>query len=122
MFGVEVQQGGTHSGVTLRGGRGSDQPGKNVSHSSSYVCWQQVYEQLALNNPGYKQITLSDGVANVSFNTFGNQRASDRYKFNPHSGEIDEVVYIKMLRRLERFADGSILYMLVVGAVCLLVY
>ena len=89
VFGVEVQQGGTHSGVTLRGGRGSDQPGKNVSHSSSYVCWQQVYEQLALNNPGYKQITLSDGVANVSFNTFGNQRASDRYKFNPHSGEID---------------------------------
>ena len=86
VFGVEVQQGGTHSGVTLRGGRGSDQPGKNVSHSSSYVCWQQVYEQLALNNPGYKQITLSDGVANVSFNTFGNQRASDRYKFNHHSG------------------------------------
>ena len=95
VFGVEVQQGGTHSGVTLRGGRGSDQPGKNVSHSSSYVCWQQVYEQLALNNPGYKQITLSDGVANVSFNTFGNQRASDRYKFNPHSGEIDEVVLYK---------------------------
>lgn len=95
VFGVEVQQGGTHSGVTLRGGRGSDQPGKNVSHSSSYVCWQQVYEQLALNNPGYKQITLSDGVANVSFNTFGNQRASDRYKFNHHSGEIDEVVLYK---------------------------
>ena len=95
VFGVEVQQGGTHSGVTLRGGRGSDQPGKNVSHSSSYVCWQQVYEQLALNNPGYKQITLSDGAANVSFNTFGNQRASDRYKFNPHSGKIDKVVLYK---------------------------
>ena len=95
VFGVEVQQGGTHSGVTLRGGRGSDQPGKNVSHSSSYVCWQQVYEQLALNNPGYKQITLSDGAANVSFNTFGNQRASDRYKFNPHTGKINEVVLYK---------------------------
>lgn len=122
MFGVEVQQGGAHGGVTRRGGKGGDQSGKNVSHSSSYVCWQQVYEQLALNNPGYKQITLSDGAANVSFNTFGNQRASDRYKFNPHSGKIDKVVYIKMLRRLERFADGSILYMLVVGAVCLPVY
>ena len=95
VFGVEVQQGGAHGGVTRRGGKGGDQSGKNVSHSSSYVCWQQVYEQLALNNPGYKQITLSDGVANVSFNTFGNQRASDRYKFNPHSGEIDEVVLYK---------------------------
>ena len=95
VFGVEVQQGGAHGGVTRRGGRGSDQPGKNVSHSSSYVCWQQVYEQLALNNPGYKQITLSDGAANVSFNTFGNQRASDRYKFNPHSGKIDKVVLYK---------------------------
>lgn len=95
VFGVEVQQGGAHGGVTQRGGKGGNQSGKNVSHSSSYVCWQQVYEQLALNNPGYKQITLSDGVANVSFNTFGNQRASDRYKFNPHSGEIDEVVLYK---------------------------
>ena len=81
--------------MTRRGGKGGDQSGKNVSHSSSYVCWQQVYEQLALNNPGYKQITLSDGAANVSFNTFGNQRASDRYKFNPHSGKIDKVVLYK---------------------------
>lgn len=95
VFGVEVQQGGAHGGAALRGGRGSGQSGKNVSHSSSYVCWQQVYEQLALNNPGYKQITLSNGVANVSFNTFGNQRASDRYKFNPHNGKIDEVVLYK---------------------------
>lgn len=95
VFGVEVQQGGAHGGAALRGGRGSGQSGKNVSHSSSYVCWQQVYEQLALNNPGYKQITLSDGVANVSFNTFGNQRASDRYTFNPRSGKIDEVVLYK---------------------------
>ena len=47
-----------------------------------------VYKRQALNNPGYKQITLSDGAANVSFNTFGNQRASDRYKFNPHTGKI----------------------------------
>lgn len=95
VFGVEVQQGGAHGGVTRRGGKGGDQSGKNVSHSSSYVCWQQVYEQLALNNPGYKQITLSDGAANVSFNTFGNQRASDRYKFNPHTGKINEVVLYK---------------------------
>ena len=95
VFGVEVQQGGAHGGVTRRGGKGGDQSGKNVSHSSSYVCWQKVYEQLALNNPGYKQITLSDGAANVSFNTFGNQRASDRYKFNPHSGKIDKVVLYK---------------------------
>ena len=95
VFGVEVQQGGAHGGVTQRGGKGGNQSGKNVSHSSSYVCWQQVYEQLALNNPGYKQITLSDGAANVSFNTFGNQRASDRYKFNPHTGKIDEVVLYK---------------------------
>ena len=95
VFGVEVQQGGAHGGAARRGGRGSGQSGKNASHSSSYVCWQQVYEQLALNNPGYKQITLSNGVANVSFNTFGNQRASDRYTFNPRSGKIDEVVLYK---------------------------
>lgn len=87
VFGVEVQQGGGHGGASSRGIKSG---GK---HSSSpYAYWQQVYEQLAEKNPGYKQIALSDGVASVSFNGFGNQRASDRYKFNPDNGKIREVV------------------------------
>lgn len=103
VFGVEAQQRGAHGRAPLHGGKGSGQSAKNEAHkqdkgrpiSSPYVCWQQVYEQLVQKSPGYTQITLSDGVANVSFNGLGNQRASDRYKFNPHTGKIDEVVLYK---------------------------
>ena len=49
----------------------------------SYTYWQQVYEELAKQNDGYKQITVSDGTATVAFGRLGNQRASDRYTFDP---------------------------------------
>lgn len=87
VFGVEVQQGGGHGGASSHGTKSG---GKRSS--SLYAYWQQVYEQLAEKNPGYKQIALSDGVASVSFNGFGNQRASDRYRFNSRSGQIGEAV------------------------------
>lgn len=89
VFGAEVQQRGAHGGAASRGVHKQD---KGRHTSSPYIYWQQVYEQLVQRNPGYKQIALSDGAANVSFSTFGNQRASDRYKFNPRNGKIDEVV------------------------------
>lgn len=40
----------------------------------SFVYWQQVYEELAKENPGCKQISVSDGSASVSSNFFGNTR------------------------------------------------
>ena len=64
---------------------------------SPYALWQKVYEQLKVQNPDYKQITVSNGTANVSFNRFGNQRASDRYSFNPRNGEITETTLYKDL-------------------------
>ena len=64
---------------------------------SPYALWQKVYEQLKVQNPDYKQITVSNGTANVSFNCFGNQRASDRYSFNPRNGEITEATLYKDL-------------------------
>lgn len=64
---------------------------------SPYASWQKVYEQLKVQNPDYKQITVSNGTANVSFNRFGNQRASDRYSFNPRNGEITEATLYKDL-------------------------
>lgn len=92
VFGAEVQQGGAHGGTASRGVHKQDK-GRHIS--SPYIYWQQVYEQLVQKNPDYKQIALSDGAANVSFSAFGNQRASDRYKFNPRNGKINEVVLYK---------------------------
>ena len=75
VFGVEAKQGTGHH----------DAP---QATATSYACWQQVYEELKERNDGYKQITVSNGSATVSFERFGNQRASDRYTFNPSNGEI----------------------------------
>lgn len=92
VFGAEVQQGGAHGGAASRDVHKRD---KRRHISSPYIYWQQVYAQLVQNNPDYKQIALSDGTANVSFSAFGNQRASDRYKFNPRNGKIDKVILYK---------------------------
>lgn len=82
VFGAEVQQDGNHS----------HEKGK---HPVSYAHWQQVYDELKRQNSGYRQITVSNGTANVTFNRFGNQRASDRYTFHPRSGEITEATLYK---------------------------
>lgn len=60
--------------------------------TAPFACWQQVYEELKGRNPDYKLITVSNGSANVSFERLGNQRAADRYAFNPRNGEITETV------------------------------
>lgn len=76
VFGGEAAQGASHHGAPSQ------------MKQSPYASWQAVYEQLKAQNPDYKQITVSNGSATVSFNRWGNQRASDRYHFNPKNGEI----------------------------------
>ena len=78
-------------------GEGGRAEGRGAHRRSPYAHWEQVYEQLAQANPGYKQISVSDGSASVAFNRFGNQRATDRYKFNPRNGEITETTLYKDL-------------------------
>ncbi len=94
VFGVEVSTVGGH------------QQSKNQTHSRSkegrkqtpnYLQWQKVYEELALLNPDYEQITISSGNANVSFDHIGNQRASDKYTFDEKNGAITEVALYKDL-------------------------
>ena len=114
VFGVEMKQRAGHGALqtvhgtpqtvhgalqTVHGGksgRNSSEEGRgNREHTSPYACWQQVYEELKARNAGYKQITVSNGSASVSFERFGNQRAADRYAFNPQDGEITEVTLYK---------------------------
>ena len=78
-------------------GEGGRSEGRGAHRRSPYAHWEQVYEQLAQANPGYKQISVSDGSASVAFNRFGNQLATDRYKFNPRNGEITETTLYKDL-------------------------
>lgn len=121
VFGVEVQPGMGHGNAAAnatarsgkpegkpegregRGGRAEGRGGRAESRGeraearsehrhSPYANWERVYEQLAQANPGYRQISVSDGSASVANNRFGNTRGTDRYKFNPRNGEITETV------------------------------
>lgn len=122
-FGVEVQpsmgHGNAAANATAKGGKQeespegrsgrpgnrSEKPEGRGEHSESrerrkrspYTNWQQVYEQLAEANPDYKLISVSDGSASVALPRFGNQRGTDRYKFNPRNGEITETTLYKDL-------------------------
>ncbi|CDD95261.1 uncharacterized protein BN604_02387 [Bacteroides intestinalis CAG:315] len=125
-FGVEVQpsmgHGNAAANATAKGGKPNGKPegkeghgersgnrgerpageggrpeGRGAHRRSPYAHWEQVYKQLAQANPGYKQISVSDGSASVAFSRFGNQRATDRYKFNPRNGEITETTLYKDL-------------------------
>lgn len=104
-FGVEVQPsmgyGNAAANSTAKGGKREGKPegreGRGAHRYSPYTNWQQVYEQLAEANPDYKQISVSDGSASVAVPRFGNQRGTDRYKFNPRNGEITETTLYKDL-------------------------
>lgn len=104
-FGVEVQpsmgHGNAAANATAKGGKRDGKPegreGRGAHRYSPYTNWQQVYEQLAEANPDYKQISVSDGSASVAVPHFGNQRGTDRYKFNPRNGEITETTLYKDL-------------------------
>ena len=117
VFGVEVQQRATQGheqksdaqkrdtklathrekkreGNEVRKGERSRRPENNHSDmysvTSPFVYWQEIYDKLRRQNPEYKQISISSGTASVSFNRFGNQRASDRYSFDTDNGEFTE--------------------------------
>ena len=81
-------------GNEVRKGERSRRPENNHSDmysvTSPFVYWQEIYDKLRRQNPEYKHISISSGTASVSFNRFGNQRASDRYSFNTDNGEFTE--------------------------------
>ena len=81
--GNEVQKG-------ERSGRPENNHSDMYSVTSPFVYWQEIYDKLRRQNPEYKQISISSGTASVSFNRFGNQRASDRYSFHTDNGEFTE--------------------------------
>ena len=70
--------------------KGENNHSDMYSVTSPFVYWQEIYDKLRRQNPEYKQISISSGTASVSFNRFGNQRASDRYSFNTDNGEFTE--------------------------------
>lgn len=55
---------------------------------SEFGRWQQVYDELRVQNPEAPQITIGKENATVTLGSTGNGRAADRYEFNRRSGEL----------------------------------
>lgn len=70
------------------GHRHGRQEGEEGHKASPYVHWQDVFDKLAHDNPGYRQITISDGSASVVPKGRMSLRAGDRFDFEPQSGRI----------------------------------
>lgn len=58
---------------------------------SKYYPWQQAVAAVVAENPGYEKIVLSKETVSVYDGAFGNQRACDRYDFNPVTGALKSV-------------------------------
>lgn len=102
VFGVSTQQahspassapkeesGGTHGHPASSSGKGK--PPKRID----YAPWTEVLSQLRDRYADFNSITIQDGSASVSAIAYGNTRGSDRYSFDPATGEITEVQLYK---------------------------
>ena len=88
VFGVETPQTQAHAPA---GGRERSQK------RTDYRQWAEVLSTLQSQYKEYNSITIQDGSATVSTARYGNTRGSDRYTFNPATGEITEVQLYKDL-------------------------
>lgn len=79
IFGVEAPQGSPGRG---RGGQPDTEAQLDVSR------WDDVYSKLAAANPEFEYIRLQDKSVSVLAADAPHDRASDRYVFDPQSGEI----------------------------------
>ena len=57
----------------------------------------RCYRHCKSHYPDFNSITIQDGSATVSTARYGNTRGSDRYSFDPATGEITEVQLYKDL-------------------------
>ena len=90
LFGVETTAPAKSSAPKGQAAPGP-QPGTTAeaaTPATPFACWQQVYDQVAAENPDRLKIEITDGTASVSNNRYGNIRGTDRYTFDPQSGQI----------------------------------
>ncbi|HIZ00991.1 MAG TPA: PepSY domain-containing protein [Candidatus Bacteroides merdipullorum] len=83
LFGVEMQARSGHAGAKAQEEKQAKETGKARKTSADFTHWQYVYEQLATENPAYRQITINaNQTATIPASVFGNTRSMDRYDFD----------------------------------------
>lgn len=83
------QKGEDTGNKSKSGGKTDKKTNQSDSKTLNVASWQKVYTQLRDENPNYKTISIQNGSATVAQTyTFGNMRASDKYKFDNNTGNI----------------------------------
>ena len=107
---MEVAESGGHgSGRGARGGgRGGQQEEKKELNVAN---WQTVFNSLQASNPDYEYIRVQDGSAAVHLKSSVTSRATDQYKFDKKTGEIQLQPYLRIRKALPKYGLGCILSM-----------
>lgn len=79
------------------GNSGSSERKGKQQKRTDYTQWAEILSDLQIRYPEYNSITIQDGTATVSTANYGNTRGSDRYSFDPASGDITEIQLYKDL-------------------------
>lgn len=94
---------------------GSEETVEKEQHGySMFAYWQNVYERLAKSNPGFRQITVSDGSATVVPEGRASLRACDKFEFDTQTGMITGGKTYKEQDKSVKVRGG--IYMLHVGS------
>lgn len=91
VFGVDMQkpvaQNDTHN---KREGR---------NKADRFASWQSAFDNVKMLRPEASKMTVAKGEVSVTVDGWGNQRASDKYKFSEQTGEIvSEQLYVDSSR------------------------
>lgn len=106
VFGVSTQPAQTHAPAPMatkeasgsKGNKGGSAERKEKKEKKTdYTHWAEILSSLKEDYPEFNSITIQDGFATVSTAKYGNTRGSDRYSFNPATGEITEAQLYKDL-------------------------
>ncbi len=84
LLGVEKQSPTQHN---------HDSSDKKRRVENPFANWQAAYDNVAAKANDYSKISVRLGEVSVSLAGLGNQRASDKYRFNPSTGEVIDVQY-----------------------------
>ena len=84
LLGVETKVNTTSNNDTKERVRSGD-------NTQRYIHWQSAIDSVQESCNEYSEMTVSDGAVTVKSEGWGNQRASDKYSFDNHTGEITDI-------------------------------
>lgn len=91
LFGAEIRQ--TETAQTSGKDKQTTQKQSSRNQTANYHHAQEILDRLRTEySDRYQKITINEQTASVTLKHSGNQRAADRYDYNPHNGKITQTI------------------------------